>query len=136
MYSIIMNPCSNKELFYSRGSRESECIGHLRGDFGRAGNEFWTSWFPHEAETHNTPEFREEFQMFVNSLRTSLLESRSSMRRYLREHPSIIEQSEHIEQHGYCAKTEQHEYYIRCNPSVGDYNFYIYCYLCEKGALV
>lgn len=129
MDHIILNPNSNKELFYSRSSRESECIGHLRGDFGRDGNGFWTSWFPHEAAAYNTPEFRIEFQSLVDSLRKSLLKDRPFMRRYLREHPNIIEQSGYIEQHGYCAQTGRYEYYIRCNPCVGDYNFYIYCYL-------
>ncbi len=134
MDQIILRPSSDEGLFYSRSSRESECIGHLRGDFGRDGNEFWTSWFLHGAAAHNTPEFRVEFQSFVDSLRKSLLKDRPSMRRYLREHPNIIEQSCYIEQHGYCAQTEQYEYYVRCNPSAGDYNFYIYCYLRGKEA--
>lgn len=135
MDHIILIPSINMELFYSRSSREHECIGHLRGDFGRDGTEFWTNWFPHEAAMHNTPEFREEFQLFMNSLRASLLKNRSSMRSYLRENPNIIEQTGSIEQHGYFTQTERHEYYVRCNPAIGEYNFYIYCYLRKKDAI-
>ncbi|MGF9712207.1 hypothetical protein [Paenibacillus naphthalenovorans] len=35
--------------FYSASAAEEierGCIGHLRGDFGRSGEEFWVTWFP------------------------------------------------------------------------------------------
>ena len=32
---------------------------------------------------------------------------------------------------GYIVVTEQYEYYIRCSPQPGEYNFYIYAYARE-----
>ena len=29
---------------------QTGCIGHLRGDFGSGGNEFFTSWFDHRRD--------------------------------------------------------------------------------------
>ena len=39
-----------KDLIYSdeNETRELGCIGHLRGDFGRSGNDFYHKWFPHK----------------------------------------------------------------------------------------
>ena len=36
-----------------------------------------------------------------------------------------------ITSRGYMVTTEQYEYYIRCQPQPGDYNFYIYAYVRE-----
>lgn len=125
-------PTEVRELCFSGNTRESQCIGHLRGDFGRDGNGCWTRWFPHDAALHNTASFRQELQMLVTLLRGSLLKDRTAMCQYLSEHPNVIESSGSVEQHGYHAQSEQHDFYIRCNPSMGDYNFYIYCYLRNK----
>ncbi len=136
MEHITLQPCGNTELFYSNSSREAHCIGHLRGDFGHDGLEFHTSWWPHEAHDHNTPRFKDEFHAVLDTLWASLLMDRPSMRRYLREHPSIIDHDGCVEHHGYHAQTDAHDFYIRCNPCNGDYNFYIYCYVREEVSVV
>lgn len=68
---------SHEETDAARG-----CIGHLRGDFGRSGTEFWTSWFDHSPKLNNE-EFRQEFQTIVDGLRNEggLLSGFSSMRK-------------------------------------------------------
>lgn len=48
-------------LYSARDKQDAErsCIGHLRGDFGRDDNEFWTSWFDHQIGL-KTVSFRDE----------------------------------------------------------------------------
>lgn len=103
---------------------ESGCIGHLRGDFGRSGTEFWTSWFDHSANLNNE-EFRKELQAVVDSLRNEggLLSGFSSMRKGCCYDGAIGNGH-----YGYRAETSQYEYCLRCIPQRGDYNFYLYCY--------
>ena len=44
------------------------CIGHLRGDMGREGNGFYTTWFDHQ-EDLKTQDFKTELDNLVNALR-------------------------------------------------------------------
>ena len=48
----------NRLLYSDTGeTKELGCIGHLRGDFGHDGKEFWTTWFPHENHEKNDEVF-------------------------------------------------------------------------------
>ena len=102
---------------------ERGCVGHLRGDFGRDGNEFWTSWFDHMGNL-NTPAFREEMQDAVNSLRRrgGLLQNFASMSRQCRSGLPVDESF------GFRAETRDYTFCLRCTPRRGDYNFYLYAY--------
>ena len=104
---------------------ERRCIGHLRGDFGRSGKEFWTSWFDHELIL-KTEEFREEFNEVVNELRDGLLSDFYTMYKESRT-GLLLERDEY----GLCSESDHFIYCLRCIPRKGDYNFYIYCY--DKG---
>ena len=57
-------------------------IGHLRGDFGRDGDEFWHTWFPFNEEM-NVPKFKIDLGAVVDWLRSDteypLLKDRKSM---------------------------------------------------------
>lgn len=119
------------KMFYSDSDAENRCIGHLRGDFGSGGAEFWTNWFPHTAADHNDKPFQDEFSSLVKTLRRNLLKSRPYMSKYIREHHSLMLESGIITSRGYTVTTESYEYYIRCQPQPGDYNFYIYAYVRE-----
>ena len=74
-------------LYSSHEETDAErgCVGHLRGDFGRSGTEFWTSWFDHSPKLNNE-EFRQELQTIVDGLRNEggLLSNFASMRSSLR----------------------------------------------------
>lgn len=118
-------------MFYSDGPAEDRCIGHLRGDFGSGGTEFWTTWFPHAAADRNDKTFQDEFSSLVKVLRRNVLKNRILMAKYLREHDSLMLESGIIMSRGLMVTTEQYEYYIRCSPQPGDYNFYIYAYVRE-----
>lgn len=127
-YGYILQPGGNEELFYSQSGHEAQCIGHLRGDFGRDGDEFWTTWWPHEAHDQNTSEFKQEFQGLMNTLRTGVLKNLPAMRKYLKGHPAPLTEDAGHTSHGYHIQTTHYAYYLRCTPAVGDYNFYLYCY--------
>ena len=118
-------------LYYSGSEAEARCIGHLRGDFGSGGTEFWTNWFPHVAAHRSDEAFRDEFSSLCNTLRRNLLKNRVFMQKYLREHDSLMLESGIFMSRGYMVVTEHFEYYIRCQPQPGDYNFYVYAYVRE-----
>lgn len=126
---FIFQPTGDKNLYYSNNRREHECIGHLRGDLGSSGQEFWTTWFPHEAHARNTPAFKADFQHLMDKLRQSVLANMSSMRKLIRECPHPLEDQGYNSPHGYLVSTDSYDYYVRCIPVRGDYNFYIYCYV-------
>lgn len=102
---------------------ERGCIGHLRGDFGHDGNEFWTSWFDHQPQLKRQA-FRDELQNVVNGMREKggILANLSSMSKACRQ-GTPVEYS-----YGFRMETKNYEYCLRCNPRRGDYNFYLYCY--------
>ena len=66
--TIQIVPKEKHILFYSQNGKDEElgCIGHLRGDFAKSGNEFWTTWWPH-CEDYKTQEFKDEFDNLINS---------------------------------------------------------------------
>lgn len=111
----------------------TESIGHLRGDFGRDGTSFFTSWEDHRNQW-KTDEFKEELDNVINALRSDeygLLQSRPAMGRYATEYPESRFQGNYGMEYGFRAETEKHAFLIRCNPTQGDYNFYCYCYVKE-----
>lgn len=112
---------------------QTGCIGHLRGDFDRDGNGFFTSWDDHRKDL-KTDEFKAEFDDVINALRSEeygLLQNRSAMREYAAQYPESSFEGNYCTEYGFRAETEKHAFLIRCNPMQGDYNFYCYCYVKE-----
>lgn len=122
------------DLFYSWDDlRESSCVGHLRGDFGASGNEFWTSWEPHVRNDLNNTCFKLEFDSIVNALRENdgPLSSRTKMDAFCYHHQEnkIAEGSCFVpNSYGFVVETEAFSYYLRFAPMRGNYDLYIYCY--------
>lgn len=112
-----------KDWVYSNEGKDGErgCIGHLRGDFGRSGTEFWTSWFDHQPHLKSDA-FKRELQDVVNELRKTggLLASFTDMRK------SCAEGTPLQECFAFHAESSHFDYYLRCIPRRGDYNFYLY----------
>lgn len=127
--AYILQPGGDTELFYSQSSHEAQCIGHIRGDFGRDGNEFWATWWPHEAVDLNTLEFKQELRSLMYVLRCDILKNLSVMRKYLNSHPAPLTEDTTRTVHGYHIQTARYVYYLRCSPVAGDYHFYLYCYV-------
>lgn len=112
---------------------QTGCIGHLRGDFGGNGKGFFTSWEDHR-ERLKTEEFQAEIDEVINALRSDaygLLKNRSAMSEYAAQYPESSFEGNFYREYGFRAETEKHAFLIRCNTSIGDYNFYCYCYVKE-----
>ena len=106
---------------------EKHKIGHLRGDFGRSGNQFFSTWFPCREEL-KTQRFREELQQVIDELRSDLefplLKDRNSMRAVCTANPqNRISSGLHPDTFGFKICTEHYRYFIKCYYGGGDYNF-------------
>ena len=54
-------------LYFSRSEEQDKsagCVGHLRGDFG-SGKQFYTTWWPHQQDALNTPEFKADIDRML-----------------------------------------------------------------------
>lgn len=108
-------------------------IGHLRGDFDRSGNGFFTTWNDHRVQW-KTDEFKTELDDVINALRSEaygLLQNRFAMCKYAAQYPESSFEGNYCMEYGFRAETEKHAFLLRCNPAQGDYNFYCYCYVKE-----
>lgn len=134
---LTIRPMTQEERAFSYTQEEAVlektgCVGHLRGDMGANGNEFWTTWDDHIPGL-KTDAFKKEFDNVVNLLRSNeqyggLLKDRNTMKTYCKGQPESAFQGNYTEEYAFRADTEQYAYMIRCNPVKGDYNFYIYAY--------
>lgn len=92
---FVLRPASLDEvgLFYSEEKLDEALgtVGHLRMDFGHGEKEFWHTWWPHNEDRFNTPEFKEVLQRFVDDLRqTGLLKNLGAMDAYCWQHGGSI----------------------------------------------
>ena len=123
-----------RELFYSSADeiKELGCIGHLRGDFGKGGREFNTTWFEHKCHEKNDETFRTIFDAIINHLRQSgnVLCNRGDMYSYCRgQDANRINGSVYeCPCWGFRILTQDYAIYLRCEPQDYGYHFYAYCY--------
>lgn len=121
-----------KEMFYSQDEEQDKalgCVGHLRIDFGREDMGFWHTWHPHNDNRLNTEEFKAELDKVVHELREhGPLKSRANMAYFcIDQGAEPLDGNEHP-QYGFTTESEHYKYCLRCNPSKGDYNGYLYIY--------
>ena len=121
--SVSLRPAFREEagLFYSDDAQDETLgtVGHLRLDFGSGGREFWHTWWPHNGDQFNTPEFKEILQEFVDAMRENgPLKNLSAMDTYCRKHGGVI--TEDKQTYGYIAETEHYRFCLRCTPRPGD----------------
>lgn len=130
--SYGLRPVINGEakLLYSDSNMKFRhaWVGRLRGDFGYRGEEFWHTWFPH-ADELQTQQFKTDLQEVVNALRKEgLLKNLTGMRDYCLRHPESKINEDVCPAYGFLVETEGYQFYIRCFPYLGDYQFNIYAY--------
>ena len=120
------------ELFYRNNDEKNElgCIGYLRGDFGGGGREFWTSWFPKNPNEEQDEKLNVILDAMIKKLREpcGVLFDRESMRAYCRTQPQCNVSYPYGQQWGFRILTQDYALYLRCIPTPGDYNFYVFCY--------
>lgn len=106
-------------------------IGYLRGDFGKHGNEFYTSWFGRSTQWE-TDAFKSELDEIITALRSDeygLLKDSAHMNHYGHVHDDSMFEGNYCTEFGFRVDTEKHSYLLRCNPTKGDYNFTCHCYI-------
>lgn len=130
---VQLRPASIEEagLFYSELDEAQDkvlgTVGHVRMDFGHGGKEFWHTWWPHNENRFNTLEFQEELQTVVDTLRANgPLKDLASMNTYCYKNGGAI--TTDGRSYGYVLDTDHYRYCLRCTPSPGDYQGYLYCY--------
>lgn len=126
-----LRPASVEEagLFYSNDERDEALgtVGHLRMDFGSGGKGFYHTWWPHNEDRFNTPEFKEALQEFVDAMRQSgPLKNLAAMNTYCWHNGGEIAENDRV--YGFVAETEHYRFCLRCTPRPGDYQGYLYCY--------
>ena len=113
---------------------QTGCIGHLRGDMGDDGQQFYISWDDHQAQ-FNTGDFKADLDALIGALRTDaayggVLASRGKLAAYCRAHPDSRMYPDRRD-YGFRADTDEYAYLLRLNPARGEYSMYIYCYVRE-----
>ena len=126
-----LRPASIEEagLFYSNDVQDKALgtVGHLRMDFGSGGKGFHHTWWPHNGDQFNTPEFKEILQAFVDVIRENgPLKNLSSTNAYCWKNGGAITEDERV--YRYIAETEHYRFCLHCTPRPGDYQGYLYCY--------
>ena len=118
------------DLFFrieAEAAEQHGFIGYLRGDYGRDGREFWTTWFDGQPDL-KTEVFRDEFKGIIDYLRDASLDPvegpdvfkfhcLQNMRRRVMDNAVRFK-----------IVTEGYSYYFRCQPGAGDYNLYCMVY--------
>jgi hypothetical protein len=126
-----LRPASPDEagLFFSQDELDAELgtVGHLRFDHGSGGKEFWHSWWPHNGDTLNTPEFKAELQAFMDEMRkVGPIRDGSAMFDYCYSNGEKLEGGAGGS-FGFVTESEHYRYCLRLTPRSGDYS-YIYIY--------
>ncbi len=136
MMELDMRAITPQERLYTykqsqQITMQTGCVGYLRGDMGRSGAEFWTTWEDRNGDK-KTDEFKAEFDNVINAMRSGeqcggILKSRSALAAYCRAHPEGSFQNDRLE-YGFRVDTAQYAYLLRVNPREGDNNLYVFCY--------
>jgi len=129
-YQFQKTTQDEKDLFYLMEGEAAEqhgFLGYLRGDYGRDGREFWTTWFDGQ-ESLKTDEFRDEFKELIDYLRDASLDPvegpdvfQFHCLQNMRRRVTDTEVRFKIVTGGY-------SYYFRCKPGPGEYNMYCMCF--------
>lgn len=133
---MTIRPMTGDERLYCYSQSQqlmvqTGCIGHLRGDMGSNGEQFFSTWEDHQAHL-KTDEFKAEFDDVVNALRFDMeyngaLKNRRSLANFCWDNPgSRLVPGE--DDFGFRVDTENYSYLLRLNPNRGMYNIYCYCY--------
>lgn len=122
-----------KDYFYTTSQAEPFCLGHIRIDFGKNGDEYWAKLFEHTCfdqlyRPELLAEINTELRRIFDLGMTSYLQGMSA---YCRSHPESIIGTLYdgcTKEYGFHTETDHLSFYIRCRPIRGDYQAYIYIY--------
>lgn len=123
------------ELFFAlppERDKELGAIGHVRIDYSSSQPAFHSTWWPRGPQELNTQEFRDELDQVVNDLRKGVLKNLGAMNAYRRSHGGAIPGGTLCQNYGYVLETERYIYRLRCNPTLGDYQAYLSCFVKQE----
>jgi hypothetical protein len=124
-YELLLAEKNELHLCFRLSGEAAErngAIGYLRGDFGRSGKEFHSTWFDSQARLKSY-DFKVQFDGLINSLRDDSekppFASRDNHSAFCAAHPSMT-----------CFKvaTLDYSFYFRLNPQQGTYDIYCFAY--------
>ena len=128
---MTFRPMTPTERMYSYTQSQqlimqTGCIGHLRGDFGSTGEQFFTSWDDHRADLKSDA-FKQEFDEVIDALRKDenhgcVLRSRKDLLSACAQTPDSS--FGNGREYGFRADTEHYSYMFRLKPGKGEYNIY------------
>lgn len=123
-----------KRFFYSDSSAEPYCVGHLRIDFGKEGDEYWSKFFEHTQTTALlTDDIRREINHHVHNLyNCGMLCHLQGMRSFCHARPEAIIGTAfdgYTNEYGFVTQDEHLTFYTLCRPLQGDYQAYIRIYI-------
>lgn len=148
MINNMLVPATKRERLYTRTPNcyslvsRSGFIGYLRGDFGKCGNEFWTS-FNEGDKSLSTQSFQKELDTVVNRLRgidfayltgsnSTPLRSIWDMMQYCKANPEALMVDGVQQMYVFKLESASHVYIFRMLLDLGDDNLYIHCYNKER----
>lgn len=110
---------------------QTGCIGHLRGDMGRDGLRFHSSWEDHRSDLKSV-DFQKEFDRLINAMRSDerlgcFLKDFQSLEQFCYNHPES-KFGRDSQDYGFRVDTEFYSYLLRLTPRQNDYNCYVYCF--------
>jgi len=136
MMELEMRAITPQERLYTykqsqQITMQTGCVGYLRGDMGKSGTEFWTTWEDCHGDK-KTDEFKVELDSVINTLRFTeqgggMFKSRSALAAYCRTHPEGGFQND-LQEYGFRIDTAQYSYLMRVNSCEKCHNLYVFCY--------
>ncbi len=131
---MTIRPMTKAEKMYCYTQSQqirSQCgnIGYLRADMDTDGQGFYSTWNGFRDDL-KTPEFQDEFNQLINTLRfqgtlDAFLTNRTAMLHYCFAH---MDARINDREFGFRVDTAGYAYMMRLNPNRGEYNLYCYCY--------
>ncbi len=138
MNELKIRPLTEEERKYTftQGMQlegQTGTIGFMYGELDSSRKDFYTAWTD-RWEKYKTDAFKTELDGVVGGLRSGehgLLQSRTSMRDYVREHPESIFGAGDMTVAGFRVDKGEHAFLIRCNLRPEKDTFFCYCYVSE-----
>ena len=110
-------------------------IGHLRGYFTDGSKFFWSDWTPHVWDLDkNDDVFKENFCSVVDACRfdaeqEGMLKDFISLKNFCKHHREFEAQGNYCSEYYFRVENGDYVYLFRLNPTKGDNQLYIHCYL-------
>ena len=132
LITMEIKKISKKEIPLTYGcsmarAYERGLIGYVRADFGKNGNEFFSSWWSYNDDL-KTMYFKNDLKVVIDTFRRDgcFLHDRDSLLQFCQSGTPL--KFVGIDYWGIRVNTHDYMFLFRLFPYKGDYNFYCMCY--------